>query len=588
MIRKKYAKRVGVCALSLLLGMSSLFAIKYGNTAKAVEDTTIESPTQGDTVTWDCIYFGSYPQGEVTEDTDRDTYHTLQSSKDWNTDDTLTIDGDKYKRIQKEDATSTGASYRWSNDNTYHYFKFEPIKWRVMDVTNTSAYLISDLSLDTQKYNQEARDVSWNSSSLRSWLNGYDESKNQSKTDYRSHNFLDTAFESSEKNRLISTKNDKVTILSEEDLKNNTGYGFSNKDSRTCKASAYAQAMGAHLDSFDVCNWWTSDNGNSSLTAKYIQQSGEIYTKGYSVAYAGNSVRVAVTIDLTQTDAYQYAGTVSSDGTINEVVPTTTPSATPDITSTASTSPSIFTATPTITFTVTPTQTATATPSVVPTKSTTTPTAVPVKTATVTTAPPTATPHKTATVTTPPTVVPHQTAPPVPAETPAVTTTATPTKDISKGSAWYDTASNTQYRILTIGKSAGKDGTIGTVAYVSPIKTTVTTATIPAKVTIEQQTFKVTTIGTSAFSGNKKLKKVVIGKNVKKINANAFKGCKNLKNITIQTTGLTKSSIGKHAFKSIHAKATIKVPSAKLKNYKKWIKAKGASKTVVFRKIKSK
>lgn len=589
MIRKKNVKRLGACALSLLLGMSCIMATKYGNTVKAVEDSTIESPIQGDTVTWDCIYFGSYPQGEITESTDRDTYQTLQSSKDWNADGTLTIDGNKYKRLQKEDSTSTGTSYHWIDENTYHYFKFEPIKWRVMDVTNTSASLISDVALDTQKYNQEARDVSWNTSSLRSWLNGYDGSKNQSKTDYRSHNFLDTAFESNEKNILISTKNDKVTILSEDDLKNNTGYGFSNKDRRTCKASAYAQAMGAHLDSFGVCNWWTSANGNSNLTTKYIQQSGEIYTKGYSVAYAGNSVRVAVTIDLTHTDAYQYAGTVSSDGTITETVPTTTPSATPSMTPTVSTAPPNFTATPTITFTVAPNQTATATPSVVPTKPATTPTVVPGKTATVTTATPTVAPTKTNnSATAVPTAAPKTTATPTVTVTPPVTKNDAPTKDISKGSVWYHSASNAQYRVLTINKSAAKDGTIGTVAYVSPIKATRTTATIPAKVTIEHQTFKVTTIGTSAFSGNKKLKKLVIGKNVKKINANAFKGCKNLKNITIQTAGLTKSSIGKNAFKKINAKATFKVPAAKLKKYRTWIKAKGAAKTVVFRKISKK
>ena len=80
------------------------------------------------------------------------------------------------------------------------------------------------------------------------------------------------------------------------------------------------------------------------------------------------------------------------------------------------------------------------------------------------------------------------------------------------------------------------------------------------------------------------MKKVVIGKNIKKINANAFKGCKKLSKITIKTTGLTKTSIGKNAFKNISKKATIQVPSTKLKKYKKFIKAAGAPKTVVFKK----
>lgn len=584
MIKRKFFKKIGIGALSLLLGISILPTAKDTDTAKAVEDTTIASPVLGSTVTWDCIYFGSYPQGEITESEDPKTYQLLQSSKDWNSDNTLTIDGTQYKRMKKEDATSTGAAYNWISDNVYHYFKFEPIKWRVMAVTDNSARLISDVALDAQKYNQEAREVSWNTSSLRSWLNGYDASKNQAKKDYSFNNFVDTAFDSKEKDTLISTNNDSVTILSEEDMKNNSSYGFEHPDSRTCKSSAYAQAMGAHPDPLGACSWWISDSGNSPLTAKYIQQSGEIYTKGYSVAYAGNVVRVAVTIDLKQTDAYRYAGTVSSDGTVTETVSTTAPAATP--TDTPKTTQTLKTAEPTSTTsteTLVPAQTTTpptTVPTVLATQTTNTtataPTLVPAKTTAATTTVSSAAPDKTTTAT-----------PTAPAQT-SIATTAPTTNRILKGSVWYHAGSNAQYRVLKINGSAGKDGTVGTVAYLGPIKTSRTSATIPAKVTIEKQTFKVTTIANGALAGNKKLKKVVIGKNIRKINKNAFKGCKKLKKITIYTTALTKSSIGKNAFKNINAKAVIKVPQTKLKKYKNYVKSAGAAKTVVFRKITSK
>lgn len=588
MIKKNTLKRLGIGAVSLLLGISILPKTNYADTAKAVEDTTIESPILGNTVTWDCVYFGSYPQGEITEEIDRTTYEILQSSVDWKSDDTLTIADTKYKRIKKEDATSTGASYPWNSDNSYHYFRFEPIKWRVIDVTNHSAYLISDVALDAQKYNQEAREVSWETSSLRSWLNGYDASKNQPEIDYRSNNFLDTAFAAKEKESLISTNSNKITILSEEQLKNTTRYGFDNKDSRTCKASAYAQAMGAHPDSLGSCNWWTSDSGNSKLTAKYVQQSGEIYTKGYSVAYAGNVVRVAVTIDLAQTDTYRYAGTVSSDGTVIDTVSTTTPVNTPttvpDSTKPLQTEPPTFTTTPTASLipTQTTNYTTTTTPTLIPTQTTnytttTVPTLVPMETTMKTTTIPSVAPTHSPTA-----------APVVPTKAPTVPTTAPATNGISKGSVWYHTGSNAQYRVTKINKSAAADGTVGTVTYLGPIKATRTSATIPAKVTIEKQSFKVTTIANGAFAGNKKLKKVVIGKNIRKINKNAFKACKNLKKITIRTTTLTKSSIGKNAFKNINARAVIKAPQTKLKKYKNYIKAAGAAKTVVFKKTGSK
>lgn len=583
MIIEKYMKKLGVGTLSLLLAVSLLPSTNFTNTVKAVEDTTIEAPVVGNTVTWDCVYFGSYPQGEIAESTDNSTYQILQSSNGWSADNTLTIDDVKYKRIKKEDATSTGASYTWSDDS-YHYFKFEPIKWRVIDINGNSAYLISDIALDTQKYNQEAREVSWSTSSLRSWLNGYDKSTNQTAVDYSSNNFLNTAFSSTEKDVLVSTNNDMVTILSEEDMKNN--YGFGNADNRTCKASTFAQAMGAHQNALGSCNWWTSTNGNSNLTAKYIQQSGEVYAKGYSVAYAGNAVRVALSINLNQPKTYRYAGTVSSDGAINEVITTTAPTNTPENTKpVTSTTPVVtVTATPTVTFTTAPLET------ILP-ATTTTPTVAPTKTATTSTKAPTTIPNKTTavTATTAPTAVPTQTSAAttaVPLSTAVPTTgTTNETPTITKGSVWYHSASNGEYRITKVNSTTAKDGTIGTVTYLGQIKTAKTSATIPAKVTIENQTFKVTAIAKGAFAGNKKLKKVIIGKNIKKINANAFKGCKKLSNITIRATQLTKKSIGKNAFKNISAKATIQVPSTKLKKYQKFIKAAGVPKTIVFKKI---
>lgn len=96
--------------------------------------------------------------------------------------------------------------------------------------------------------------------------------------------------------------------------------------------------------------------------------------------------------------------------------------------------------------------------------------------------------------------------------------------------------------------------------------------------------FQVTEIGKNAFKKTPQLKKVIIGKNVRKIGANAFYGCKNLKNIKIKSTSLTKKSVGKNVFKGIHKKAVIKVPKKKLNDYKKILKGKGQAKSVKIKK----
>lgn len=114
-----------------------------------------------------------------------------------------------------------------------------------------------------------------------------------------------------------------------------------------------------------------------------------------------------------------------------------------------------------------------------------------------------------------------------------------------------------------------------TAEYAKPTKKTCTTTTIPDTVKIGKKTYKVTSIAANAFKGCSKLKKVTIGKNVTKIGKKAFYGCKNLKTIKINTTKLTKKSVGSKAFAKINAKAVVTVPKNKLKAYKTILKGAG-------------
>ena len=96
--------------------------------------------------------------------------------------------------------------------------------------------------------------------------------------------------------------------------------------------------------------------------------------------------------------------------------------------------------------------------------------------------------------------------------------------------------------------------------------------TIPAVIKVNGVTYKVTSIGTKAFNGNKKLTKVTIGTNIKKISNNAFFKCKSLKTVTIKSVLLTKKTASKRAFKGISRKMVIKVPKKMKKVYVKIFK----------------
>ena len=133
-------------------------------------------------------------------------------------------------------------------------------------------------------------------------------------------------------------------------------------------------------------------------------------------------------------------------------------------------------------------------------------------------------------------------------------------------------------------KATYKVTTSNTVQYVKASSKKAKTVKVPSTITVNGVKCQVTSIAPKAMKGNKKLTKVVIPSSVRTIGAQAFAGCKNLKNITIQTPYLTKKSVGAKAFKGISNKAVIKVPKKQLKAYQKLLKTKGVSKKVKIKK----
>ena len=133
-------------------------------------------------------------------------------------------------------------------------------------------------------------------------------------------------------------------------------------------------------------------------------------------------------------------------------------------------------------------------------------------------------------------------------------------------------------------KAAYKVMSDNTVQYTKVTSKKAKTVKVPSTITVNGVKCQVTSIAPKAMKGNKKLKKVMIPSSIRTIGTQAFAGCKNLKNITIQTPYLTKKSVGAKAFKGISDKAVIKVPKKQLKAYQKLLKTKGVSKKVKIKK----
>ena len=145
-----------------------------------------------------------------------------------------------------------------------------------------------------------------------------------------------------------------------------------------------------------------------------------------------------------------------------------------------------------------------------------------------------------------------------------------PKKVPAKGSVHKSADGKLAFKVT---KSDAKNGTV-TVSKL--LKKTVKTVTIPATVTIDGYTFKVTAVANNVFKNASRLKNVVIGANVKSIGKSSFYKCKKLATITFK--GIKAPGVGKNAFKSGKSKVTVKVPKKMKKSQLNKLKKAGVKK----------
>ena len=307
-----------------------------------------------------------------------------------------------------------------------------------------------------------------------------------------------------------------------------------------------------------VCKADPSHTVTITLTAEDATYDGKehkaVLNKTYSDGWgeADVNAKIVYTKDGEPTTDLTSVGTIKASVTMGDAVievtytikatPTPTPTATPTA------SPS---ATPSMTPAASPSATPAASPSVTPagTNPGSTPSANPSEgnKATATPAPS----DKSV-------IAPGETKAPADAKAPETAGTKIASK---KGDTYKVTDTSGKIPEVELTKSAAK----------KKAKTVV----IPKTVKVDGVNYKVTAIAEKAFAGNKKLKTVVIGADIEKIGAKAFYKCVNLKKVTIQTTKLKAKTVGAKAFAKIHKKAVVKVPKAKKKAYKKWLKKRG-------------
>ena len=172
----------------------------------------------------------------------------------------------------------------------------EDIEWLVLEVKDGKALIISKYALDCNRYDANSTSVTWETCTLRKWLN---------------NDFINTAFSDEEKAMIPA-----VTVSADKNLDYSTTPGNETQDQvfllsgteafnyfnsdieRQCYATDYAVARGVYVASSGNCWWWLRSPGGAQNRALRVSYSGSARNYGVLVSDYETAIRPALWIDL--------------------------------------------------------------------------------------------------------------------------------------------------------------------------------------------------------------------------------------------------------------------------------------------------
>lgn len=184
----------------------------------------------------------------------------------------------------------------YEQDNNYSNGA-ESILWRVIDIRNGKALLLSVYGLDTMAYNAQAVSVTWENSTMRSWLNS---------------NFLNGSFSAQERQYISQSyiannssaafgtyggnaTYDYLFLLSQDEVRSY----FPAESSRKMQPTAVARAHGAYGTADRNCAWWwLRSPGQATNCASSINSIGVLLNTGPVVTDTTGAIRPAMWVNL--------------------------------------------------------------------------------------------------------------------------------------------------------------------------------------------------------------------------------------------------------------------------------------------------
>jgi uncharacterized repeat protein (TIGR02543 family) len=278
--------------LSLVIGLFGMMPLTAG--AATGDVVNADSIKQGD-----IVCFGHYPQDDLGT-VSAISVPAGTEGIDW--------------------VTSAAVEYDSSNLGI-HYYAVKPIAWKVLENAGGKLFLLAQDGLDAKKYHEELESVTWEKSTVRSWLNGYGASENTvspSGIDYTAPgtNFISTAFTAEEQGFIAETAlenpdntehstsggndtTDKVFFLKLQDT-TNTAFGWpasiEASPTREIVPTDFAKAHSAYYDegedNYGNAIWWLRSPGDDYCAA-VMGFDGQVSYNGTAVTNNNVSARPA-------------------------------------------------------------------------------------------------------------------------------------------------------------------------------------------------------------------------------------------------------------------------------------------------------
>lgn len=148
------------------------------------------------------------------------------------------------------------------------------IKWLVLEENDDELVVIASECLDNLPYHERREDITWETCSLRKWLNG---------------EFLNTAFNDDERPAIIGS----VFLLSREEI---IRY-MPEESSRQCSPTSWAKRHGAYTNEKGLCAWWTRSHGQRDNQSAYLNSYGAFGNRPHYVDDKVIAVRPALRLN---------------------------------------------------------------------------------------------------------------------------------------------------------------------------------------------------------------------------------------------------------------------------------------------------